>query len=83
LSPLKDKFAFSYGFESEENVQPRKIGIYNLKTGELTELKLDENVSQIMEIYWSGNNTIMAVGHINPSANIYQCFNAEMGKRSL
>ena len=80
LSPLKDKFAFSYGFESEENVQPRKIGIYNLKTGELTELKLDENVSQIMEIYWSGNNTIMAVGHINPSANIYQCFDAENGK---
>jgi hypothetical protein len=32
-----------------------------------------------MEIYWTDNNTVMAVGHVNPSMNMFQCFDVEKG----
>lgn len=79
LSPLKDKLAFTHGFGDNDNAMPAKIGIYNIKDGKLLDMELDESVHQLMEVYWSGDNTITAVGHINPSANMYQCFDAQNG----
>ncbi len=81
LSPDKTMAAYSYSPTTERmSSTATKIGICDLLSGKATELVLDEYLSQLMNISWTSDKTIIAVGHVNPSTEVYQAFDAKTGE---
>lgn len=81
LSPDKSMAAWSYSIQTPDmSSTARKIGIYHIMSRKTTELSLDDTVYQIMSISWTSDKTIMAVGHLNPSTEMYQAFDAITGR---
>jgi hypothetical protein len=81
LSPDRALAAYLYSFRSENIYSTAaKIGIFEIASGRTTELELDDYLSQLMNVYWTSDKTIMAVGHLNPSTNIYQAFDVKEGR---
>lgn len=81
LSPDRTAAAYLYSFRSEDAFQTaEKIGIYEMASGRKTELALEGTMDQLMKVYWISDRTIMAISHLNPSADIYQAFDAREGR---
>ncbi|HPP34933.1 MAG TPA: hypothetical protein PK767_01655 [Clostridiales bacterium] len=81
LSPDRKFAAWLYSFRSEDSyLTAEKIGIYEMETGRATELVLSEHLYQLMSVSWTSGRTIMAVGHLNPSTDMCQAFDAGEGR---
>lgn len=83
LSPDKTKVVFRY-FNEEKSIYPPHVIVYDIKTGNLTELVIDnKNVQQIIDLKWVDNEYILITGHINPSASGYAVYNINSKKEFM
>jgi hypothetical protein len=81
LSPDKTAAAYLHSFSIENNhTTATKIGVYEIDSGKTADLVLDENLDQLLGAYWTSDNTIMAVSHLNPSTDMCQAFDAREGR---
>ena len=75
LSPDKTKIVFRY-FNEKKAIYPPHIIVYDIKTGNLTDIVIkNKNVQQIIELKWIDNVNILVTGHINPSVSGYVVYN--------
>ena len=75
ISPDKTKIVFRY-FNSGEPIYPPHVIIYDIKTGKLTDIVINnKNLQQIVELKWIDNEDILVTGHINPSVSGYSVYN--------
>lgn len=75
LSPDKTKIIFRY-FNEGKPIYPPHVIIYDIKTGKLTDIAINnKNAQQIVELKWIDNEDILVTGHINPSVSGYTVYN--------
>ncbi len=81
LSPDKQQIAFVYNIYADEEGQPvRKIGLVDVKSGQVTDIKLENNSSTgFLYLEWLNNNRIGVISHINPSLEEYDIIDATSG----
>ncbi|MCB2295903.1 hypothetical protein LGK95_20795 [Clostridium algoriphilum] len=75
LSEDKTKLVFR-NFNQEKEIYPPHINVYDVKTGELTDIVInDKSLQQIIDLKWIDDENILITGHINPSASGYAIYN--------
>ena len=83
VSPDKTKIIFRY-FNQESATYPPHIIVYEIKTGSLIDIAIDnKDVQQIIELKWMDNTNILVTGHINPSVSGYAVYNIKNKKELI